>query len=130
MGALPPLFCRPRRSPKLNPDSRQPSLLNGLGAGSRRQSSVPRPTPSDNNTDSGSQCGNSSPLQSRPSSLANRKLERAPLYLTESSSKGTLDKATVREEAENRFANIKAVLDAVLSEKYDFSHGSLKYSDN
>ncbi|XP_034948736.1 receptor-type guanylate cyclase Gyc76C-like isoform X2 [Chelonus insularis] len=55
---LPPLFCRPRRSPKLNPDSRQASLLGGLGAGSRRQSSVPRPTAED----SISQCGNSSPL--------------------------------------------------------------------
>ncbi|XP_060656208.1 receptor-type guanylate cyclase Gyc76C-like isoform X1 [Drosophila nasuta] len=42
----PPLFSRPRKSPKLNPDSRQPSLLamHNCGAGSRRQSSVPRPT--------------------------------------------------------------------------------------
>lgn len=42
----PPLFSRPRKSPKLNPDSRQPSLLamHNCGTGSRRQSSVPRPT--------------------------------------------------------------------------------------
>ncbi|XP_030570919.1 receptor-type guanylate cyclase Gyc76C-like [Drosophila novamexicana] len=41
----PPLFSRPRKSPKLNPDSRQPSLLamHNCGTGSRRQSSVPRP---------------------------------------------------------------------------------------
>lgn len=40
---LPPLFCRPRRSPKLNTDSRHASLC-GFGGipGSRRQSSVPR----------------------------------------------------------------------------------------
>ncbi|XP_059218039.1 receptor-type guanylate cyclase Gyc76C isoform X1 [Stomoxys calcitrans] len=43
----PPLFCRPRRSPKLNSDSRQPSIIGmhfgGGGTGSRRQSSsVPR----------------------------------------------------------------------------------------
>ncbi|XP_037940750.1 receptor-type guanylate cyclase Gyc76C-like [Teleopsis dalmanni] len=40
----PPLFCRPRRSPKLNSDSRQPSIIgmHYYGAGSRRQSSVPR----------------------------------------------------------------------------------------
>lgn len=42
---LPPLFCRPRRSPRLNTDSRHASLcgFGGIpGAGSRRQSSVPR----------------------------------------------------------------------------------------
>ncbi|KAL1497774.1 hypothetical protein ABEB36_008675 [Hypothenemus hampei] len=40
---LPPLFCRPRRSPKLNNDSRQPSIIGGFGGlNSRRHSSVPR----------------------------------------------------------------------------------------
>lgn len=40
----PPLFCRPRKSPKLTSDSRQPSIvgMHYAGAGSRRQSSVPR----------------------------------------------------------------------------------------
>lgn len=40
----PPLFRRPRRSPKLNSDSRQPSItgMHYYGAGSRRQSAVPR----------------------------------------------------------------------------------------
>ncbi|XP_073839417.1 receptor-type guanylate cyclase Gyc76C-like [Musca autumnalis] len=41
----PPLFCRPRKSPKLNSDSRQPSIvgMHFAGGGSRRQSSsVPR----------------------------------------------------------------------------------------
>lgn len=43
LAELPPLFCRPRRSPKLNPDSRQPSVCGGFGGmHSRRHSSVPR----------------------------------------------------------------------------------------
>lgn len=109
---LPPLFCRPRRSPKLNPDSRQASLLGGLGAGSRRQSSVPRPAPPDAQADSASQCGNSSPHQARLSLAASRKLERAPLYLTDGSSRTGLDNvAMLREEADTRAANIKLVLD-------------------
>ena len=54
---LPPLFCRPRRSPKLNPDSRQASLCGG----SRRQSSVPRGTSGIETQDSNSTLHNSSP---------------------------------------------------------------------
>ncbi|XP_017767090.1 PREDICTED: receptor-type guanylate cyclase Gyc76C-like [Eufriesea mexicana] len=104
VGDLPPLFCRPRRSPKLNSDSRQASLLGGLGAGSRRQSSVPRPTPDD----SSSQCGGSSPV---PKSLNSRKLERSPLYLTDSVSRTTLDNVALQEDVENRAANIKMALD-------------------
>ncbi|KAK2576982.1 hypothetical protein KPH14_011945 [Odynerus spinipes] len=105
VGDLPPLFCRPRRSPKLNPDSRQASLLGGLGAGSRRQSSVPRPAADD----STSQCGGgSSPI---PRSLHARKLERSPLCLTDSVSKTTLENLPVREENENRAANVKVALD-------------------
>lgn len=45
LGELPPLFCRPRRSPKLNNESRQASFCAGMGGGgmiSRRHSSVPR----------------------------------------------------------------------------------------
>lgn len=43
LGELPPLFCRPRRSPKLNNESRQPSFCGGFGGMiSRRHSSVPR----------------------------------------------------------------------------------------
>ncbi|CAG9761048.1 unnamed protein product [Ceutorhynchus assimilis] len=42
---LPPLFCRPRRSPKLNNESRQASIIGGFnGLNSRRHSSVPRGT--------------------------------------------------------------------------------------
>ncbi|PBC33701.1 Guanylate cyclase 32E [Apis cerana cerana] len=104
VGDLPPLFCRPRRSPKLNSDSRQASLLGGLGAGSRRQSNVPRPTPDD----SSSQCGGSSPV---PKSLNCRKVEHSPLYLTDSVSKTTLDNIALQEEVENRAANIKIALD-------------------
>ncbi|XP_036670711.2 receptor-type guanylate cyclase Gyc76C isoform X2 [Drosophila suzukii] len=45
MDMPPPLFSRPRKSPKLNPDSRQPSIqaMHFCGTGSRRQSTVPRP---------------------------------------------------------------------------------------
>ncbi|XP_020815689.1 receptor-type guanylate cyclase Gyc76C [Drosophila serrata] len=45
MDMPPPLFSRPRKSPKLNPDSRHPSIqaMHYCGTGSRRQSSVPRP---------------------------------------------------------------------------------------
>lgn len=46
LGELPPLFCRPRRSPKLNNDSRQASVCGNMaafsGINSRRHSSVPR----------------------------------------------------------------------------------------
>lgn len=45
LGELPPLFCRPRRSPKLTTDSRQASVCGAIGFGSvnsRRHSSVPR----------------------------------------------------------------------------------------
>lgn len=55
---LPPLFCRPRRSPKLNADSRQASICGG----SRRQSSVPRCTGGTEAQDSTSSLHNSSPV--------------------------------------------------------------------
>ncbi|XP_076654349.1 receptor-type guanylate cyclase Gyc76C [Halictus rubicundus] len=105
VGDLPPLFCRPRRSPKLNSDSRQASLLGGLGAGSRRQSSVPRPTPDD----SMSQCGGSSPV---PRSFNSRKIERSPLYVADSVSKTTLDNVALS-EVETRALNIKMALDDI-----------------
>ncbi|XP_076380878.1 receptor-type guanylate cyclase Gyc76C isoform X1 [Megalopta genalis] len=105
VGDLPPLFCRPRRSPKLNSDSRQASLLGGLGAGSRRQSSVPRPTPDD----STSQCGGSSPV---PRSFNSRKIERSPLYVADSISKTTLDNVALT-EVETRALNIKLALDDI-----------------
>ncbi|XP_057667312.1 receptor-type guanylate cyclase Gyc76C-like isoform X1 [Diorhabda carinulata] len=45
LAELPPLFCRPRKSPKLNSESRQPSVCGGFGGlHSRRHSSVPRGT--------------------------------------------------------------------------------------
>lgn len=105
---LPPLFCRPRRSPKLNPDSRYASLLDGLGAGSRRQSSVPYPMADD----SSSQCGGSSPV---PRPLYTRKLEKSPLSLTESVSKTTLDNISVQEEGAQRHFNIKSVDDLFIN---------------
>uniref|UniRef100_A0A1L8DJE6 Guanylate cyclase n=2 Tax=Nyssomyia neivai TaxID=330878 RepID=A0A1L8DJE6_9DIPT len=98
----PPLFCRPRRSPRLNCDSRQPSLIGAAhfgntfrrssltlqsndlcsseGAGSRRQSNIPR-------TDVESTCSlQGSILHARDSPRpTHRKLERVPLYLNEES---------------------------------------------
>ncbi|XP_054008169.1 receptor-type guanylate cyclase Gyc76C-like [Hylaeus anthracinus] len=106
VGDLPPLFCRPRRSPKLNSDSRQASLLGGLGAGSRRQSSVPRPTADD----SSSQCGGSSPV---PRLLNSRKVERSPLYLADSVSKTTLENvgSCIQDDVDSRATHIKMALD-------------------
>lgn len=40
LAELPPLFCRPRKSPNLN--SRQASICGGFNVSSRRQSNVPR----------------------------------------------------------------------------------------
>ncbi|XP_044586198.1 receptor-type guanylate cyclase Gyc76C-like isoform X1 [Cotesia glomerata] len=97
---LPPLFCRPRRSPKLNSDSRQPSLLAGLGAGSRRQSTVPRPT-----EDSVSQCGNSSPV---PRALRLGNLDRS--VFLDNISRSTLVNTTVKEESDIRKANVKEAI--------------------
>ncbi|XP_067206722.1 receptor-type guanylate cyclase Gyc76C-like [Linepithema humile] len=101
---LPPLFCRPRKSPKLNPDSRYASLLEGLGGGSRRQSAVPYPMADD----SSSQCGGSSPV---PRPLHARKIEKSPLCLTESVSKTTLDNVSIQEDMEGHANNIKSVDD-------------------
>lgn len=97
----PPLFCRPRRSPKLNYDSRQPSLigmpyfgelfvlsfssfrniifLSIIGSGSRRESSVPRADIQSTYSLQGSMhCPRESPR-------THRKLEMTPLYLNEGS---------------------------------------------
>lgn len=80
-----------------------------LGAGSRRHSSVPKPT----GDDSVSQCGGSSPVQR---SLRLGKFDRSPLYLMDSVSKTTLENVTIREEAEDRAANIKLALDDLFLE--------------
>lgn len=106
----PPLFCRPRRSPKLNCDSRQPSFIGapyfgnfdclfsdldqsmkftlpgggvgGGGTGSRRQSSVPRPEAESTYSLQGSVHGQKGGSP-RPS---HKKLDRSPLYLNNESS--------------------------------------------
>ncbi|XP_077268386.1 receptor-type guanylate cyclase Gyc76C [Temnothorax americanus] len=120
---LPPLFCRPRKSPKLNPDSRYASLLDGLGAGSRRQSYVPYPTADD----ASSQCGGSSPV---PRSLHARKLERSPLSLTESVSKTTLDNVSVQEEEEQKRLDIKSVDDLFISTRPKLGKNARALSTN
>ncbi|KAL0272546.1 UNVERIFIED_CONTAM: hypothetical protein PYX00_005475 [Menopon gallinae] len=82
---LPPLFCRPRKSPNLN--SRQASMCGGFT--SRRQSSVPRGA----STDVESSSTNIRPSDSNSSLRVLRRIaDRAPLCVSDpSSSKMTLD---------------------------------------
>lgn len=83
----PPLFCRPRRSPKLNADSRQPSLIGAqYFSGSRRQSAVPRPEAASTYSLQGSlhtiyQQQQQNPQRDSPRRASQRKLDRAPLYI-------------------------------------------------
>ncbi|XP_030370982.1 receptor-type guanylate cyclase Gyc76C-like isoform X2 [Scaptodrosophila lebanonensis] len=79
MDMPPPLFSRPRKSPKLNPDSRQPSILamHYCGTSSRRHSSVPRPADVESTYSlqgSGYQMGRESPRMT-----AKRHVERPSL---------------------------------------------------
>ncbi|KAG8041150.1 hypothetical protein G9C98_002138 [Cotesia typhae] len=76
-----------------------PSLLAGLGAGSRRQSSVPRPT-----EDSVSQCGNSSPV---PRALRLGNLDRS--VFQDNISRSTLVNTTVKEESDRK-KNVKEAI--------------------
>lgn len=85
----PPLFCRPRKSPKLNLDSRHPSMIGGIyfGGGSRRHSSAFRGGDMESTYSlQGSFMG---PRDSPK--LINRRIERIPLYLNEDS-RTTLEK--------------------------------------
>ncbi|KRT81180.1 Adenylate and Guanylate cyclase, partial [Oryctes borbonicus] len=88
LGELPPLFCRPRRSPKLNNDSRQASFCAGMGGGgmiSRRHSSVPRGTSVD--VESNSTIYNSSPVPNRHIN----KINRNALHVPDVGSKATVN---------------------------------------
>lgn len=64
---LPPLFCRPRRSPKLNTESRQPSICGGNYNSSRYHSNVAVVKQTD--FDSVSSTRNSSPAAIRAASI-------------------------------------------------------------
>ncbi|XP_055316758.1 receptor-type guanylate cyclase Gyc76C-like [Sitodiplosis mosellana] len=88
---LPPLFCRPRRSPKLNCDSRQPSYVGAqyfgnnnanCGTNSRRQSNVPR---NDSESASSLQGSLKRVVEYSPKSSQRKHLNRTPLYLSENS---------------------------------------------
>lgn len=94
LNELPPLFCRPRRSPKLNTDSRQASICGAFGgAGSRRQSSVPRENSLDVESASALYAfaaisnavnsSNSSPLLQRSQRSSSKRADRSPLYLND-----------------------------------------------
>lgn len=88
LAELPPLFCRPRKSPNLN--SRQASLCGGFGAGSRRQSSVPRGVGGDAET--ASSVNVPPPDSSSSLRVLRRLVDRSPLSLPDpSASKLTLD---------------------------------------
>lgn len=88
LAELPPLFCRPRKSPNLN--SRQASLCGGFGAGSRRQSSVPRGTGTDAET--ASSVNVPAPESNTSLRVLKRLVDRSPLSLPDpSASKLTLD---------------------------------------
>lgn len=79
----PPLFCRPRKSPKLNLDSRHPSIIGGIhfNAGSRRHSSAFRGGDMESTYSlQGSFIG---PRDSPK--LTDRRVARIPLYLNEAS---------------------------------------------
>lgn len=88
LGELPPLFCRPRKSPKLNTDSRQASFCGNLGGfggmNSRRHSSVPRGTSIE--VESTSTLHNSSPLPDR-----RFKINRHILQVPDADSKMTIN---------------------------------------
>lgn len=92
LGELPPLFCRPRKSPKLNTESRQASFcgpISGFGGmNSRRHSSVPRGTSIE--VESTSTVHNSSPLTNRHT---HNKINRHMLNVPESGSKLTVNTA-------------------------------------
>lgn len=84
---LPPLFCRPRKSPILS--SRQASIIGGFGMGSRRQSNVPRGASAEVDTSSSINL----PLHDHSSSLRGlAHANRSSQYVSDpSSSKLTLD---------------------------------------
>lgn len=82
LGQLPPLFCRPRRSPKLNTESRQASICGALGfggVGTRRHSSIPRGTSID--VESTSTLHNTSPIPVR--NFHTKRMERLHPYLAD-----------------------------------------------
>lgn len=105
LGQLPPLFCRPRRSPKLNTESRQASVCGGLGfcgagdgrilPGGRRHSSVPRGV-----ADSTSTLHNSPLPGARFHGRAGPRLERLPLNVPDlDNSRLSLDTSAFGSEA-------------------------------
>ncbi|CAG9865362.1 unnamed protein product [Phyllotreta striolata] len=75
LGELPPLFCRPRRSPKLTSESRNASVT-GFGMYSRRHSSVPRGT--------SVEVESTSTIQNSPVPAQNQRLTRNTLTVPDS----------------------------------------------
>ncbi|KAF5298140.1 hypothetical protein FQA39_LY02564 [Lamprigera yunnana] len=121
LGELPPLFCRPRKSPKLNSDSRQASICGNVGAfsgiNSRRHSSVPRGTSME--VDSNSTVHNSSPLPSRH--LYN-KLSRHILQVPDVDSSTTVNStfgSQIEEKESKRILRPRCVLSSIASSSDD-----------
>ncbi|XP_047001211.1 receptor-type guanylate cyclase Gyc76C-like [Schistocerca americana] len=104
---LPPLFCRPRRSPKMNTDSRQPSICGGFGPGSRRQSSIPRENSLDVESASTlrafavcNAANNSSPVANHSQRSGSKRAELSPLYINDvSESRTTLSASALESQS-------------------------------
>lgn len=140
LGELPPLFCRPRRSPKLNNESRQASICGALGGfgglSSRRHSSVPRGeqwlenqlkqplmnflTGTSVEVESTSTLPNSSPVPNRHS-----KLNRHNLHVPDLGSKLTLSTAFgsqyIEPSEERRVPRPRRVLSSIASSSDEHS---------
>ncbi|XP_055590315.1 receptor-type guanylate cyclase Gyc76C-like [Uranotaenia lowii] len=103
----PPLFCRPRRSPKLTYDSRQPSMtaIANYITGSRRQSSAHKDLES-NYSLQGSVFGPS--MRDSPRAIQ-RRLEQIPLYINDDS-QSTLDQRNAIDKTESSDSLVKKVM--------------------
>lgn len=104
----PPLFCRPRRSPKLTYDSRHPSMT-GIGyAGSRRQSYVAQRDLESNYSLQGSVFGPSAGTQRDSPRIYQR--HGAPLYINDDSQSTLEQQRTAIDKTESSDSLVKKVI--------------------
>ncbi|XP_058464642.1 receptor-type guanylate cyclase Gyc76C-like isoform X1 [Malaya genurostris] len=113
----PPLFCRPRRSPKLTYDSRHPSITGfaNFVTGSRRQSSAHKDLES-NYSLQGSMFGPSARDSPR---MNQRRLEHIPRYINDDS-QSTLEQRNAIDKTESSDSLVKKVI---------FNNSSKKFRD-
>ncbi|CAH1099339.1 unnamed protein product [Psylliodes chrysocephalus] len=124
LGELPPLFCRPRRSPKLTSDSRNASVTGFGGFHSRRHSSVPRGT--------STEVESTSTIQNSPVPAQTQRLTRHTLTVPDSGgSKLTINTAfgsqLIEVPEENRKPRPRRVLSSIASscDEHQRSQGML-----